>query len=131
MRASFFDSNALLYLLSDDARADRIEGLLREGGTISVQVLNEVLNVARRKFGLPWPAVIGFLDDLRGLLTVVPNDLAAHDTGLAVAERYRLSVWDSMIVGAALNADCDRLYSEDMQHGLVVDSRLTIVNPFA
>jgi predicted nucleic acid-binding protein len=47
-----------------------------------------------------------------------------------LAKRYSLSHWDSLIVAAALMADCRTLYSEDMQHGLVFDKQLAVVNPF-
>jgi predicted nucleic acid-binding protein len=47
-----------------------------------------------------------------------------------IAVRYQFSNWDSLIIAAALLADCDILYSEDMQHKQVIDSTLTIVNPF-
>jgi predicted nucleic acid-binding protein len=47
-----------------------------------------------------------------------------------LARRYTLSHWDALIVAAALTARCDLLYSEDLQDGLVVDGRLTVVNPF-
>jgi predicted nucleic acid-binding protein len=71
-----------------------------------------------------------FLGTLRDLLPVVPITLATHDTGLALAERYGLSTWDAMIVAAALLSGCDTLWSEDMQHGLIVDGALRIVDPF-
>jgi len=65
------------------------------------------------------------------LVAIVGTDLATHQKGLLLAERYGLSVWDSMIVAAALAADCDTLFSEDMHDGLMVDGSLTITNPFA
>jgi predicted nucleic acid-binding protein len=61
---------------------------------------------------------------------VVDLTLDTHDVGRAVAARYGLSIDDAMIVGAALVAGCDRLLSEDMQDGLVVEGVLTVVNPF-
>jgi predicted nucleic acid-binding protein len=45
-------------------------------------------------------------------------------------ERYGLSICDAMIAASALHADCDRLWSEDMQDGVVFDGRIRIVNPF-
>jgi predicted nucleic acid-binding protein len=45
-------------------------------------------------------------------------------------EGYNLSIYDAMIAASALHADCDTLWSEDMQHGMVLDDRLRIVNPF-
>jgi predicted nucleic acid-binding protein len=71
-----------------------------------------------------------FLGTVRALLAVVPMSLETHDTGLALAERYGLSVYDAMIVAAALLSGCDRLWSEDMGHGLTIDGALRIVDPF-
>ena len=51
--------------------------------------------------------------------------------GLALAERYGLSIYDSMIAASALEAGCDTLWSEDMQDGMVLDGQVRIVNPFA
>lgn len=131
MPGSFFDTNVLLYVASADAsKAERAEGLIRAGGTISVQVLNEVTNVARRKMGMSWTETHAFLSMVRGLLDVQPLTTDVHETGLAVAERYGLSVFDAMIAASALHADCDTLWSEDMQDGAVLAERLRIVNPF-
>lgn len=131
MGGRFVDTNVLLYLASGDAqRADRAEAVLGQGGTISVQVLNEIANVMRRKMQMSWPDTRLFLDMIRALLTVEPVTQATHETGLRVSERYGLSIYDAMIVAAALLAGCDTLISEDMQDGLVIDDRLHIVNPF-
>jgi predicted nucleic acid-binding protein len=93
-------------------------------------VLNELANVARRKMRMSWQDTHAFLSLLRGLLTVHSVAVETHDTGLALAERYNLSIYDAMIVASALDADCDTLWSEDMQHGMMLDDRLRIVNPF-
>jgi predicted nucleic acid-binding protein len=131
MPGSFFDTNVLLYAASGDpAKADRAEELIGAGGTISVQVLNEITNVARRKMGMSWTETHAFLSMIRGLLSVHPLTIDVHETGLALAERYGLSIYDGMIAAAALHADCDTLWSEDMQDGIVLDGRLRIVNPF-
>ncbi len=131
MPADFLDSNVILYFASGDpARADRAEALIVAGGTISVQVLNEVAHAGLRKFRFTWEELEGTLDRLRLLFEVEPLLPSTHDAGLAIARRYRLSIYDSMIVAAALQGGCDTLWSEDMQNGLVVDGRLTIRNPF-
>ena len=127
----FIDSNVLLYLLSKVAKkADAAEAVLRAGGVISVQVLNEIANVALRKLGMPWAEINQFLALLRSLCAIEPLTVETHDRGRVVAERYGLSVYDSMIVAAALLAECTVLYSEDMQHGLLVDKQLRVANPF-
>ena len=131
MPGDFFDSNVLLYLaLAETGKADRAEQLLQAGGTISVQVLNEIANVARRKMGLSWPETREFLSLIRAMLGVVPLTVEVHEHGLAVAERYRLALYDAMIAASAIVAECDRLWSEDMQDGMVIDGRLRIANPF-
>ena len=131
MPASFFDTNVLVYVASGDlAKADRAEKLIGDGGTISVQVLNEITNVARRKMSMSWTETHALLSMVRGLLPLQPVTIEVHETGLVLAERYRLSIYDAMIAAAALHADCDILWSEDMQDGMAIDGRLRVVNPF-
>jgi predicted nucleic acid-binding protein len=131
MPGSFFDSNVLLYAVSADAaKADRAEKLIGEGGVISVQVLNEIANVARRKMSLFWPETHALLSMVRGLLSVQDLTVDIHETGLALAERYQFSIYDAMIAAAALHADCDVLWSEDMQDGMVIEGRLRVIDPF-
>jgi len=129
---AFFDSNVVLYLLSaDTAKADEAETLLMTGGVVSVQVLNEVAHVMRRKLAMPWQAVADVLAAVREQCPVVPLTVELHDEGRRLAERYGFSVYDAMIVAAAQIAECNVVYSEDMQDGLVVERTLRIVNPFA
>lgn len=129
--SAFFDANVLLYLAGhSETKALEVERLLDIGGTTSVQVLNEVVNVARRKFKWPWQTTLDLVERLRFLITIVPVTLDVHVEGLRLAQRHQLSIFDSMIVAAALGAGCDVLYSEDMHHGLVVDRQLTIRDPF-
>ena len=131
MPDSFVDTNVLLYIASGDpAKADRAEELIHAGGVISVQELNEITNVAHRKMGLSWTETRAFLSMLRNLLPVQPLTIDIHETGLALAQRYGLSSWDAMIAASALHADCDTLWSEDMQDGILLEDRLRIVNPF-
>jgi predicted nucleic acid-binding protein len=131
MLANFFDTNVLIYIASGDvAKADRAEAAVAAGGAISIQVLNELANVARRKMRMSWAETHAFLDTLRGLLAVHPFGLETHETGLRLAERYGFSIYDAMIAASALHAGCDTLLSEDMQHGMALDEGLRIVNPF-
>jgi predicted nucleic acid-binding protein len=131
MPGSFFDTNVLLHVASGNpAKADRTERLLGAGGIISVQVLNEIANVARRKMGMSWTQTRAFLSTIRALLPVQTLTIDVHETGLVLAERYGLSVYDAMIAASALHADCSTLWSEDMQDGIVLDNRLCIVNRF-
>ena len=128
---AFIDSNVLLYLVSaDGSKADRAERLLSQGGVMSVQVLNEFASVASRKFGMPWPEIREVLDVARGLCAIVPVGVDTHDRALELLQRHSLSVYDALIVSAALGAGCKTLWSEDLQHGKRFASRLTVRNPF-
>jgi|SRR5688572_30131822 predicted nucleic acid-binding protein len=127
----FIDANVLLYLASaDERKITKVEVILAQGGTISVQILNEIANVARRKMRMEWAETIAFVERFRLLLTVAPLTEQIHEDGLRLAERYRLSVYDGMVVAAALQTGCSVLMSEDMHHGLKVEGRLEIRNPF-
>jgi predicted nucleic acid-binding protein len=131
MPADFFDTNVLVYLASGDpAKADRAEKLIGTGGEISVQVLNELANVARRKMQISWTETHAFLNLIRDVLTVHSLTVETHEAGLRLAEKYRLSIYDAMIVASALQAGCETLWSEDMKHGLAIDGVLRIRNPF-
>jgi predicted nucleic acid-binding protein len=127
----FLDTNVLLYLVSADAaKADRAEAELNAGGIVSVQVLNEFAAVASGKLRMPLAEIREVLEAVRAACRLVPLDEPTHDLGLAIMDRYGLSIYDAMIVASALNAGCQILLSEDMQHGQLIDGRLRIRNPF-
>lgn len=131
MSAEFVDTNVVLYLLDEGTKADRAEAILGKGPRISVQVLNEAMVNCRRKAGLSWGETGAFLSGVQALCPVDDLTLQTHEVGRALAERYGFSVYDSMIVSAALIAKCTTLWTEDMQDGLLVEDQLRIVNPFA
>ena len=127
----FFDTNVLLYLLSGDIdKAASVEGIVSKGGIISVQVLNEFASVAARKLGMTYAEIGEFLQTIRAVCKTKPLTVETHQLGLDIAERYGFSFYDSLIVSAALLADCSTLYSEDMQHGQKIENRMVITNPF-
>lgn len=129
---AFFDTNVLLYLLSADAgRADRVEKLLAGRGTISAQVLNEFAAVALRKLKMSVTEVREVLDTIRAVCNVESVTAETHERGMAIHEQYGFSLYDSVLIAAALIAGNKVMYSEDLQHGQLIDDQLRIVNPFA
>ena len=129
-REAFFDTNVLLYLLSDDhGKADTAEILLSKGGVVSVQVLNEFAAVASRKLGMAWPEIRDVLSTVRAVCAVQSLSTDTHERALEVSERYGFSFYDSLIIAAAMLAGCTILYSEDMQDGQKVGP-VTVRNPF-
>lgn len=126
----FFDTNVPLYLLTEDStKAGRAEDLLASGGTISVQVLNEFAAVARRKHKVPWTAIEELLAGFRLVCRVEPLTVATHERAVALAKRYGFHIYDATIAASAIEAGCETLYSEDLQHGQVFDG-LTVLDPF-
>src|ERR1035441_10064523 len=92
----FFDTNVLLYLLSNDAaKADRAEALLATGGVVSVQVLNEFASVASRKLTMTIPEVREILSTVRSVCVVKSVDVEPHDLGLELAARNRMSIYEA------------------------------------
>jgi len=132
----FFDTNILLYLLSSDqAKIERVEARIADAraaafAVISVQVLNEFANVARRKMRLEWPELHETLSALRDLFRTQSLTPEVHDLGLAYSQRYQLSIFDGQILASAKLAGCATVYSEDMQHGQRIADTLVIRNPF-
>lgn len=128
---AFLDTNVLLYLLSADrAKADRAETLVSDGAMISVQVLNEVANVARRKLAMTWEEIDVLAEAIRASCSIESLTIETHDTGRRLSRRYGLGIYDAMIAASALLGNCRILYSVDMHHGLLIDQRLRICNPF-
>lgn len=129
--AVFFDTNVLLYTVSaDSAKAARAESLLRQGGVVSVQVLNELLSVLRRKKRFEWTEVETVLAAVQAHCEVVALDLLMHQEALLLARLHQLAWYDSLILAAAQRVGARTLYSEDFQHGRAFDDGLAVVNPF-
>ena len=132
---AFVDTNVLVYAADETVQADRKRTVAREllrspGLRISVQVLNEFVASARHpgKLALSEAAEQDWLTSwLR--MQVAPLTLSLFSEALRIHEKYKFSHWDSLILSAALSSDCTVLYSEDMQHGQIIEG-MEIINPF-
>jgi predicted nucleic acid-binding protein len=127
----FFDTNVLIYAaIGDDPRAATARALLESGGIIGVQQLNEFVAVAYRKLKKTWDEIMEKLNDIRALCSgPVPLTLEVHEAALRISKRYGYQIYDSLSIATALESACDRLYSEDLRDGQVIED-LTIFNPF-
>jgi predicted nucleic acid-binding protein len=126
----FFDTNILVYAQQAGGKADRARALLAGGGKLSVQVLNEFTAVMRRKQDKEWREIGEAISDVLALVEPPrPLTLDLHIAARALAEEHRLSFYDALIVVSAIEAGCNVLYSEDMQHGRTIGG-LAIANPF-
>lgn len=128
----FFDTNILIYAVANDR--ERTPSALRwlsRGGSISVQVLNEFTNTARRKLDRPWDDVLAALEALRTICSeCMPITEQTHDMAVGLSRRLGYNIYDALTVASALEANCTLLVTEDMQDGQFIDDRLTIHNPF-
>jgi predicted nucleic acid-binding protein len=128
----FFDTNVLVYGLGKDPRGRRAEQLLSEGGVVSVQILNEFTDVARRKIRMSWGEVRKALHIIQVFCPdPVPITMDTHEHALVMAERHGIRIYDALILACALGRKCAMLYSEGLHDGQVIEKQLTIRNPFA
>ena len=125
------DTNILLYLHdnSDNRKRDIAKNILSDNPKISAQVISEFLNVTRRQLDLPKADIITYCADLLKDCDILPVSCDTLTNAAALIQKYNFQLFDSIIVAAACEANCDILYSEDMQHGLSINN-LTILNPF-
>ncbi len=128
---AFFDTNVLVYRVAQgDPRQARAREVMASGGLVSVQILNEFVNMSRKKLKLEWNALEERLELLRTLCNaVIPLTDATHRQAVAIAKRYGYTIYDSMMVSSALESGCAILYSEDLRDGQRIEG-LTIRNPF-
>lgn len=129
----FLDTNVIVYAYSTDNEAKRLVArtLIESGrAVVSAQVLNEFCNTTRRKYPLMFERASKTLSELAELVDIRDLTLSNSQQAVQLTQRYGYSYCDSLIVAAALTAGCPLLMSEDMQHGMLIDGRLRIENPF-
>jgi predicted nucleic acid-binding protein len=132
----FLDTNLLVYVFGSptetgpDPRRQRAQELLIGEPDVSVQVLNEFVDVSRRKVKLNWNEIKAALQVIEELCRpAIPISIELHRSALEISIRYGVRIYDSLIVAAALEAGCATLYTEDLQHGQTLEG-LRVVNPF-
>lgn len=130
---AFIDTNVLIYLYSEDeAEKQQIaESLIdNSSAVISIQILNEISNVMMRKMRLSHKTISGIIDELSRYCVVKVITVGIIKSAIKIAEKYRYSYYDSLVVASALEYECKILYSEDMQHNQNIDDQLKVINPF-
>ncbi|MCI5158063.1 MAG: PIN domain-containing protein [Candidatus Electrothrix sp. AUS1_2] len=134
----FLDTNVFVYSFQPDEpeKQSTAQELIRialkeQAGCISSQVIQEFLNVASKKFTPPLSSqdCLRYLNTVMAPLCEVFSSLDLFRKTIEIRERWKYTLYDSMIITAALQANCTVLYSEDLHHGQQIES-LVIVNPF-
>ncbi|RKZ73660.1 MAG: DNA-binding protein [Gammaproteobacteria bacterium] len=130
----FFDTNTVVYLYSQDEpdKQSIAKNLFKNNQPIiSTQVLGEFSNVLRRKFQQEYTDIAVAITQVTAIVSqvaTITNDNII--SALNLADKYHYSFYDSLIIAVALAENCTILYSEDLQHGQLIESTLTIQNPF-
>jgi predicted nucleic acid-binding protein len=125
------DTNILIYLEGNDVSKRKVaEILLSYDPVIPVQVILEFINVTRRLRNVPKYQLITEASNLFIHCLIAPMKQSTLDLAKGLIKKYDFQIFDSIIVASALETDCDTLYSEDMQHNMIVNQQLKIINPF-
>ena len=127
----FVDSNVILYCFAQErTQKERAKDLIRERPLISIQVVNEVINVLLRKFNVTTEEIKKIFNFLTKKSDISLLNCKTIDLALLIKEKYKYNYYDCLIIASALENDCTILYTEDMQDGQIIEGRLKIVNPF-
>lgn len=137
----FIDSNIWIYAFLDSEKEhDKqrkaltlLEEIPADSTVISsAQVVNEFHWILFRKYGIDEATIrLKVTKGIAAFASVVPLDFKVYQDAFRIRGKYNVSFWDSLIIASALDNKCTLLYSEDMQHGLLVDNKLKLVNPLA
>ena len=129
------DTNLWVYLYSKEPyeKYQRVEQILRDRPQsiqISTQVLGELFHVLTRKKFTSEADAVAIVSSLINSFPILPIESANVLQAMEVKQKYGYTYWDSLVLATALLNNCSILYSEDMQHGQLINTTLRIVNPF-
>ena len=126
-----FDTNVAIYAFLAEKKSETAASTIGRTRFVSVQVLNEFASALSRKHYRSWPEIATALDHLTTAVpTVLPINSNSHSEAIRIAARYKLSFYDALMIAVALSGGARTFYSEDMQHDLLIDGTLRIVDPF-
>lgn len=127
----FIDSNVLVYLIAQDkGKKNKVYSILDRNCIISTQVVNENINACLRKLKLSKDQAYAHGNFLLNNFEIALILKSTIIKAFWISDRYQVSFWDSLIISSALENNCAILYSEDLQHGQVIEGNLTIINPY-
>lgn len=126
------DTNVLIYIIdnSNSNKHEIAKELLLSNPMISSQVVSEFINVTKRLLQKPKLEVLGKCIEWLHYGKIKFVSLDTMELAKELINKYDFQIFDSLIVASALETNCKILYTEDMQHGLIVEKKLTIINPF-
>ncbi|MBK9338130.1 MAG: PIN domain-containing protein [Lewinellaceae bacterium] len=129
----FFDTNVLVYCYTETEPAKKATSVnlaQSPNAWVSTQVLQELANTLRKKFGKNWDEIAATAEEVCQNFEVFSNEPDTLYNAFRIAAKYGYSLYDSLILSSSLSIGCSIVYSEDMQNGQVIEGKLKIVNPF-
>lgn len=129
----FFDTNVLVYCYTETEPQKKsvAVGLAQNPDAwVSMQVLQELSNTLRKKFGKDWSEIALTVEEVCQNFEVFYNQPDTLRDAIRLADKYGYSLYDSLILSSSLAIGCSTVYSEDMQNGQIIEGVLTIVGPF-
>ena len=130
---AFIDSNVIVYAYShtEQNKRDIASNVIIENDClVSTQVLNEYCNVCIKKKFISIPEIQNDITEILNNCGFYVVDEVTINRALFIKNSYGFSYYDSLIIASALECGCSTLFSEDMQHGQVIENTLKIINPF-
>ncbi len=131
----FIDTNILVYafLENDMVRHDSAVKLMSDiiglEVFVSIQVMSEIY-AALSKNGVGHEEIAEYIYELEEKMNIQPICFDTVKKCLSLKKKYSYSYWDSLILASSLESGCTVVYSEDMQHGQVIEQTLRVMNPF-
>ena len=126
------DTNILIY--SHDQNAGNKQNIARnliiESPIVSTQVVSEYINVLKRIMKVPKQEIISTCLPNLKRCNIFKIDTITLQRADSLMQRHDFQIFDAIIIASALEAGCQYLFSEDMQHNMKIDKQLTIINPF-
>ena len=126
------DTNILIYSHFRNNEYKRIVAheLMTYCPIVSTQVVSEYLNVMKRLLHVPKVELLELCSQWMNECRIQIVEKSTVDIAKQIVQRYDFQLFDAIVVASALEAGCQTLYSEDMQHNMKIDRQLTIINPF-
>lgn len=127
----FADTNIIIYSFSNDARKRKTAlEILAARPVISTQVISETVNTLRRKFSFTAEQALEIAQKLEAEAIITTVTTATIMSSLKLSAKNNYSYYDNLILATALEIGCVAIYSEDFQHGQLIEGTLKITNPF-
>ncbi|HEV2917238.1 MAG TPA: PIN domain-containing protein [Candidatus Babeliales bacterium] len=129
----FIDTNILIYAYSSDEISKKhiVDTIIYNGNAIiSTQVINEFINVMRKKRKITFDKLTNVVQEFSSLFSIASINIQTIEQALKIAQKYNFSYFDSLMLSSALECSCSIIYTEDMHHEQIIENKLIIKNPF-